>query len=86
MDMSLSDDLLAHRLGFGCGRLNGAGDKARSLRLVHTALSRPDSLPSMNAEISRLRKAQEQTNRLLMVFAATVAVAVGVAIWALAGQ
>ncbi|CAM5465908.1 ubiquinone biosynthesis regulatory protein kinase UbiB [Eoetvoesiella caeni] len=55
-------------------------------RLVHTALSRPDSLPSMNAEISRLRKAQEQTNRLLMVFAATVAVAVGVAIWALAGQ
>jgi len=31
-------ELLTRRLGFGCGRLNGAGDKARSLRLVHTAL------------------------------------------------
>lgn len=31
-------DLLTHRLGFGCGRLNGGGDKAMSVRLVHTAL------------------------------------------------
>ncbi len=30
--------LLASRLGFGCGRLNGGADKATSLRLVHTAL------------------------------------------------
>lgn len=30
--------LLTSRLGFGCGRLNGGGDKATSLRLVHAAL------------------------------------------------
>jgi hypothetical protein len=33
-----SHDLLTQRLGFGCGRLNGGGDKATSVRLVHTAL------------------------------------------------
>jgi len=55
-------------------------------RLVHGTLSRPDSLPQIKQEIDQLRRAQEHTNRLLMVFAATVAVAVGVAIWALAGQ
>ncbi len=55
-------------------------------RLVHGTLSRPDSLPQIKLEIDQLRRAQEHTNRLLMVFAATVAVAVGVAIWALAGQ
>lgn len=33
-----SSELLSRRLGFGCGRLNGAGDKPRSLRLVHAAL------------------------------------------------
>lgn len=37
MDMT-HRDWLSRRLGLGCGRLNGAGDKARSLRLVHTAL------------------------------------------------
>lgn len=31
-------DLLTHRLGFGCGRLKGGGDKATSLRLIHAAL------------------------------------------------
>lgn len=31
-------DLLTRRLGFGCGRLKGGGDKATSLRLVHAAL------------------------------------------------
>lgn len=31
-------DLIGTRLGFGCGRLKGAGDKATSLRLIHTAL------------------------------------------------
>lgn len=30
--------LLTSRLGFGCGRLKGGGDKATSLRLVHAAL------------------------------------------------
>ncbi|TAL79404.1 MAG: ubiquinone biosynthesis regulatory protein kinase UbiB [Burkholderiaceae bacterium] len=55
-------------------------------RLVHSTLARTDSMPQIRAEVERLRRAQEQTNRLLMVFAATVAVAIGVAIWALAGQ
>lgn len=31
-------DLLTRRLGFGCGRLKGGGDKATSVRLVHAAL------------------------------------------------
>lgn len=31
-------DLLTDRLGFGCGRLKGGGDKATSLRLIHAAL------------------------------------------------
>lgn len=31
-------DLLTRRLGFGCGRLKGGGDKVTSLRLVHAAL------------------------------------------------
>ncbi|QHE88540.1 aldo/keto reductase [Hydrogenophaga sp. BPS33] len=35
---TFSPDLLASRLGFGCGRLKGGGDKATSLRLVHAAL------------------------------------------------
>lgn len=55
-------------------------------RLVHGTLARTDSMPQIRTEVERLRRAQEQTNRLLMVFAATVAVAIGVAIWALAGQ
>lgn len=33
-----ANDLLTHRLGFGCGRLNGGADKATSLRLIHAAL------------------------------------------------
>jgi len=55
-------------------------------RLVHTQLSRPDTLPALRVELERLRKAQEQSNRLVMVFAAVVAVAIGVAIWAIAGR
>lgn len=35
---TLTADALAQRLGFGCGRLKGGADKARSLRLVHAAL------------------------------------------------
>jgi Aldo/keto reductase family len=31
-------DLLTRRLGLGCGRLNGGGDRAMSVRLIHTAL------------------------------------------------
>lgn len=55
-------------------------------RLVHASLSRPDALPSMQQELHRLRKAQEFNNRLVMVFAAVVAVAIGVAIWVIAGR
>jgi len=55
-------------------------------RLTYAALARPDIKPHLHAELLRLRKAQEQTNRLLIVFAATVAVAIGVAIWALAAH
>lgn len=53
-------------------------------RLTYAALARPHVQPQMQVELTRLRKAQEQTNRLLIVFAATVAVAIGVAIWVLA--
>jgi len=55
-------------------------------RLTYAALARPNMQSHMHAELLRLRKAQEQTNRLLIVFAATVAVAIGVAIWALAAH
>lgn len=55
-------------------------------RLTYAALSRPHVQPQLHTELTRLRKAQEQTNRLLVVFAATVAVAVGVAIWVLAAH
>src|SRR5690606_33801819 len=55
-------------------------------RLTYAALSRPNVQPQLHAELVRLRKAQEHTNRLLVVFAATVAVAIGVAIWALAAH
>jgi len=55
-------------------------------RLVYASLARPPMLPQLHAELNRLRRAQEQANRLLMVLAATAAVAIGVAIWALAGR
>ncbi len=52
-------------------------------RLVYTSLNRPDTGPELNLELKRLRYAQQQTNRLLTTLAAIVAVALGVAIWAL---
>ena len=52
-------------------------------RLLHWNLARPDTLPQIQAELARLQREQAQMNRLLMTFAAAVAVAVGVAIWAL---
>lgn len=54
-------------------------------RLVYTNLSRPDTGPAATLELTRLRKAQDQTNRLLMVIAAILAIALGVALWALNG-
>lgn len=38
MIIQTPDDLITSRLGFGCGRLKGGGEKNNSLRLVHTAL------------------------------------------------
>jgi ubiquinone biosynthesis protein len=55
-------------------------------RLVYSNLSRPDSLPGLQVEIQRLRKAQEQNNRLVSALVAVLAVAIGVAIWAIAGK
>ncbi|HUH58477.1 MAG TPA: ubiquinone biosynthesis regulatory protein kinase UbiB [Candidimonas sp.] len=52
-------------------------------RLVYTSLNRPDTGPELNLELKRLRYAQQQTNRLLTALAAIVAVALGVAVWAL---
>ncbi len=37
MNMACTD-LPSRRLGFGCGRLKGGGEKATSLRLIHAAL------------------------------------------------
>lgn len=52
-------------------------------RLVYTNLNRPNTAPGLNLEIERMRRAQEQTNRLLVVLAAIAAVGLGLAIWAL---
>ena len=55
-------------------------------RLVHASLSHPDTMPGVRLELERLRKAQEFNNRLVMVFAAVVAVGIGVALWAVFGH
>lgn len=52
-------------------------------RLVVEQLSRPDTSPKLLGEMTRLRHAQEQGNRLLVALTAVLAAAVGVAIWAL---
>lgn len=52
-------------------------------RLVYTRLNHPDSGPPTQAEIGRLRQAQERTNRLLTVLCGILGVALGVALWAL---
>src|SRR5690606_28410511 len=51
-------------------------------RLVYTRLNHPDSGPPTQAEIGRLRQAQERTNRLLTVLCGILGVALGVALWA----
>ena len=38
MTMDQHTDLIAQRLGFGCGRLKGGHEKVHALRLVHAAL------------------------------------------------
>ncbi len=52
-------------------------------RLVHTNLMRPDSQARLYAEVRQMRREQRQTNRLMTVLVAVLAVAVGVALWAL---
>jgi ubiquinone biosynthesis protein len=52
-------------------------------RLMHTRLGQPDMGPALANELGKLRKAQEHTNRLLMVVVAVLAVGIGVAMWAL---
>jgi ubiquinone biosynthesis protein len=52
-------------------------------RLVYANLNRPYTAPMLNLEVARLRQAQERSNRLLTTLCAVLAVAVGVAIWAL---
>lgn len=55
-------------------------------RLIYSSLSRPDTLPGLQLEVQRLRKAQEQNNRLTGVLAGVLAVAIAVAVWAIAGN
>ncbi|VTP72460.1 ubiquinone biosynthesis protein [Bordetella pertussis] len=52
-------------------------------RLVHEHFSRPNLTPHLLAEMNRLRRAQEQGNRLTAALTAVLAVAVAVALWAL---
>ncbi|MDH0736315.1 ubiquinone biosynthesis regulatory protein kinase UbiB [Achromobacter sp. AGC78] len=52
-------------------------------RLVHDHLSRPNVSPALLAEMVHLRRAQEQNNRLVAALVGVVALAIGVAIWAL---
>ncbi|MFT0545709.1 ubiquinone biosynthesis regulatory protein kinase UbiB [Allopusillimonas ginsengisoli] len=52
-------------------------------RLVHAHLSKPAFAPELHSQMERMRRTQEQTNRVLMALCAILAVAVGVAIWAL---
>lgn len=52
-------------------------------RLVHANLSRPDTGPQLARELERLRRTQEQSNRLLVVLSALAATAIGLALWAL---
>lgn len=50
-------------------------------RLVHANLMHPNVAPLLNGEIEQLRRAHEQTNRLLIVIAAVLAVALGIVVW-----
>lgn len=54
-------------------------------RLIYANLNRHDSGPTLNLELARMRKAQEQTNRLLMAAVAIMAIALGMVVWALKG-
>ncbi|HUH39839.1 MAG TPA: AarF/UbiB family protein, partial [Castellaniella sp.] len=55
-------------------------------RLVYNRLEHPDTGLAIQTELVRLRKAQDSTNRLLTVVCGVLAVALGVAVWALMGH
>jgi ubiquinone biosynthesis protein len=55
-------------------------------RLVHASLVRPDSQARLYNEARLMHQAQQQTNRLLAVLVAVLAIAIGVALWALTRQ
>jgi len=52
-------------------------------RLIHENLNRTNADPVLCNELVKLRRAQEQSNRLLTLVVAMMAVAVGVAMWAI---
>ncbi|AQS51824.1 ubiquinone biosynthesis regulatory protein kinase UbiB [Paenalcaligenes hominis] len=52
-------------------------------RLVFENLSRPDHTPYIKQELQRLRLAQQQQNKVLMVLCGVLAVAIVVGLWAL---
>lgn len=52
-------------------------------RLVYANLNRKQTGIELNQELQRLRRNQEQTNRLLAALTAVLAAGIGVAIWAL---
>jgi len=52
-------------------------------RLMHDYLNRPNVSPAVVDEMQRLRRAQEQGNRLLAALTAVLAVGIAVALWAL---
>ena len=81
-------DAAAHRLdGLRQSPAKEAGQWSQMLpslpRLVHEHFSRPNLTPHLLAEMNRLRRAQEQGNRLTAALTAVLAVAVAVALWAL---
>ncbi len=52
-------------------------------RLVHTHLSRPDPTGPLQAELERLRKAQETGNRLTSGVIIVLVLSLAVALWAI---
>jgi ubiquinone biosynthesis protein len=81
---------MRQRVGLGALRrrlMQESGQWAQILpqipRLVHANLIRPDSQTHLLAEVRSMRREQRQSNRLITVLVAVLAVAVGVALWAL---
>lgn len=54
-------------------------------RLLYDRLNTPDARPDIHIELTRLRQQQDRTNKILVVITAVLALAIGVAIWAIKG-